>query len=105
VASVREEDLLRHGRPGLVGLRVVIGQFGGLGALARAVTVPLRAEGAVVITLDEPDESVQAATANRFGADVYLGLRSSGERSGVAYYATTGFESAGGRQLALLLHP
>jgi N-acetylmuramoyl-L-alanine amidase len=105
VASVREEDRLRHDQPGLGGLRVVIGQFGGLGALARAVAMLLRAEGAIVITLDEPDESVQAATANRFGADVYLGLRASAYRSGVAYYATVGFESAGGRQLASLLHP
>jgi N-acetylmuramoyl-L-alanine amidase len=105
VAAVREEDRLRHGRTGLVGLRIVIGQFGGLGALARAVAAPLRTGGAVVITLDEPDESVQAATANRFGADLYVGLRSSAERSVVAYYATTGFESVGGRQLASLLHP
>jgi N-acetylmuramoyl-L-alanine amidase len=105
VAAVREEDHLRHGQPGLAGLRVVIGQFGGLGALARAVGTPLRTEGAIVITLDEPDETVQAATANRFGADVYLGLRASTERSGVAYYATVGFESAGGRQLATLLYP
>jgi N-acetylmuramoyl-L-alanine amidase len=105
VAAVREEDRLRHGQSGVVGLRVVIGQFGGLGALARAVATPLRTLGAVVITLDEPDESVQAATANRFGADLYLGLRASAERTGVSYYGTTGFESAGGRQLALLLYP
>ena len=69
-----------------------------------SVAPPLRAEGAIVISIDEPDEAVQAATANRFGADVYLGLRASAERIGVAYYATAGFESAGGRQLALLLH-
>ncbi|MDQ1424676.1 MAG: N-acetylmuramoyl-L-alanine amidase [Acidimicrobiaceae bacterium] len=104
VAAVREEDRLRHGQPGLAGLRAVIGQFGGLGALVRAVASPLRTDGAIVITLDEPDESVQAATANRFGADVYLGLRASMDRSGVAYYATTGFESAGGHQLASLVH-
>jgi N-acetylmuramoyl-L-alanine amidase len=104
VAAVREEDRLRHGQPGLGGLRIVVGQFGGLGALARAIAAPVRAEAAIVITLDEPDESVQAATANRFGADIYLGLRATTERSGVAFYATTGFESVGGRRLASLVH-
>ena len=33
-----------------------------------------RQTGATVMALDEPDGSAQAQAANRFGADLYLGL-------------------------------
>jgi N-acetylmuramoyl-L-alanine amidase len=101
VATIRElESLSTVGRT-LGQLRVVIGQFGGLGPLARHIAQDLRQHGAKVITADELDPSVHAATANRYVATVYVGfepLTDEGVR--VAYYATAGFESAGGRALA-----
>ena len=55
-------------------LRLVVGQFGGLGALARQVAQSLRQRGARVISVDELDPSVQAAAANRYGATAYIGF-------------------------------
>ena len=55
-------------------LRVVVGQFGGLGPLARHVAQGLRQHGAKVITVDELDPSLQAAAANRYAATVYVGF-------------------------------
>jgi N-acetylmuramoyl-L-alanine amidase len=104
VAAVREEEQLRRAPRTLAGRRVVVGQLGSLGVVARAVAKSLRAEGAAVMTLDEPDASAQAAAANRFGADLYLGLAPTTGTITVAYYAVPGFESVGGRHLAVLLH-
>ena len=56
------------------------------------------------MTLDEPDGSAHAQAANRFGADVYLGLAPTDDAVTIAYYAVPGFESVGGRRLAHLLH-
>jgi N-acetylmuramoyl-L-alanine amidase len=55
------------------------------------------------MTVDEPDGSAQALAANRFGADLYLGVAPSDEAVTIAYYAVPGFESVGGRRLAQLL--
>jgi N-acetylmuramoyl-L-alanine amidase len=104
VAAVREQEQLRRASPHLADKRVVVGELGGLGPLCRAVTKSLRRAGAQVISLDEPSATVQAATTNRFGADLYLGLRLTDGPSSVAYYAVSGFESVGGRRLAELLH-
>ena len=46
VASVREHDLLRHRSPSLATRNLVIGHFGGLGVIARAVGRELRRRGA-----------------------------------------------------------
>ena len=101
VATIREiESLSTVGRT-LGQLRVVIGQFGGLGPLARHVAQDLRQHGANVITADELDPSLHATTANRYAATVYVGFEpQSDDLARVAYYATAGFESAGGRALA-----
>jgi N-acetylmuramoyl-L-alanine amidase len=104
VASVREEERLRHAPRTLAGRRIVVGQLGSLGVVARAVAKALRSAGATVMTLDEPDGSAQAQAANRFAADVYLGLAPTEGLVSVAYYAVPGFESVGGRHLADLLH-
>lgn len=103
IASVREEEVLRRVSPTLAGKRLVVGDLGGLGTLARGLTKRLRALGAVVLELDEPDGSVQAGATNRFGADLYLGLRATDGPGRFAYYAVPGFESIGGRRLAELL--
>jgi len=82
-------------------LRVVIGQFGGLGTLARHVARSLRQQGARVITADELDPSLHAAAANRDAAAAYVGFEPRTEMlAEIAYYATEGFESQGGRALA-----
>ncbi len=81
--------------------RVVVGQFGGLSALARSISRTLRTDGAVVMSTDEYEAAAQAAAANRFGATVYLGFEAvTDRRSLVAYFSVPTFESVGGRLLA-----
>jgi N-acetylmuramoyl-L-alanine amidase len=100
VATLRELEQLES-VTALHELRVVVGQFGGLGALSRQVAQSLRQRGARVVSVDELDPSVQAAAANRHAATAYVGFESrSDEQVTVAYYATAGFESAGGKALA-----
>jgi N-acetylmuramoyl-L-alanine amidase len=104
VAHVRELEVLREAPRDLAGRRVAVGEPGGLGALATAVSHNLREQGAKVAILDHPDWSIQAREANDFAAEVYLGIRlltDVGHR--VAYFQTAGFESTGGRWLAELL--
>jgi N-acetylmuramoyl-L-alanine amidase len=101
VASVRESDRLRHVSRVLSSLSLVIGHFGGLGSVARAAGRQLRQQGAIVLSLDEPDAVTQAEVANLFAADVYVGLDAgTGDRTVVHYYRVPGFESVGGRTLA-----
>jgi N-acetylmuramoyl-L-alanine amidase len=101
VAAIRELQQLSTVGTSLRELRVVVGQFGGLGTLARHVARLLRQHGAKVITADELDPSLHAAAANRYEATVYIGLEARpDEHASVAFYATAGFQSAGGRALA-----
>lgn len=106
VAHVRELERLRSAPRHLSGRRIIIGEPGGLGALAAALGHELREVGAVVALLDHPDGSHQAREANDFRADVYLGLRVTlpvGHHAALfqaAFFQTAGFESTGGRQLA-----
>ncbi|MGE0877407.1 MAG: peptidoglycan-binding protein [Acidimicrobiia bacterium] len=104
-AELREEDALRRAPRTLEGRRVVVGQFAAPGALGRQVAQQLARHGAIVLPLDDPDESVQARMANAFGAHVYLGLLCGPSATGVAFYAVPGFVSAGGLRLAQFLHP
>jgi N-acetylmuramoyl-L-alanine amidase len=101
VAVVRERERLRQAPRALEHRRIVVGDLGGLDALTNAVSRLLRHAGGDVITLHEPDGSLQAAAANRFSAELYVGLAAN-TRSTLAYFATTGFESTGGRRLAEL---
>jgi N-acetylmuramoyl-L-alanine amidase len=104
IAALRERERLRSTPTSLSTLRVVVGQFGGLSSITRAVSRELRLAGAQVMPLDEPDAVVQARTANRFEADVYLGFEASRADSTVVhYYRVPTFESVGGRSLASCL--
>lgn len=108
VATIRELEQLGNVSATLRGLRVVVGQFGGLSALTRSVAQELRSRGAKVIAVDEFDPSLQAAAANRHAANVYMGFEAHAtSRATIAYYSTdvdgTGFHSAGGRALACRL--
>jgi N-acetylmuramoyl-L-alanine amidase len=98
VASVREALTMRTS---LTTLRIVVGQFGGLSSITRSVTRALRISGATVMSTDEYEASAQAAAANRFGANMYLGFEArADERSLISYFAVPTFESIGGRALA-----
>jgi N-acetylmuramoyl-L-alanine amidase len=104
VAGVRERERLRSQPPRLTGRRIVIGEGGGLDVLVTAIDRLLQDSGAQVAVLHHPQPSVQAVEANDFQADVYIGLALVDQPScEAAFYSTTGFESAGGRQLAHLL--
>lgn len=104
VAAVRERERLRHAPASLTGVRVVVGQFGGLSAIGRHVSRELRLSGAHVMTLDEPDPVVQAIAANQFVAQLYLGFEAgTGDRSVVHHYQVPTFESLGGRTLSRCL--
>ena len=105
VAAIRELERLNAIGASLQPLRVVVGQFGGLGTLARHVARTLRQHGGRVITADELDPSLHAAAANRFAATAYVGFEPRTDpHAEIAYYATAGFESQGGRALADRIH-
>jgi N-acetylmuramoyl-L-alanine amidase len=104
IAAVRERERLRAGLGSVAQCRIVIGQYGGLSALARTLSRELRLRGATVMSLDEPDAVAQATAANHFAADVYLGFESHTEATAaIQYYRVPAFESAGGRALAEIL--
>lgn len=100
VAHVRERESISS-HSSLHTMRIVVGQFGGLSAVTRALARSLRDAGATVMSTDEYEASAQAAAANRFGAAVYLGFEArSDARSTVTYFAVPTFESVGGRTLS-----
>lgn len=101
VAGVRERERLLQSPRALNGRRIAIGDAGGLGVVADALAKALHDAGAVVAVLHHPDPSAQATEANQFEAEAFVGMAV--DESGpccVAFYSTTGFESAGGRRLA-----
>ena len=93
VASIREAEAVRA--PTAVnGLRIVVGQFGGLSSIARSLSRALREQGATVMSTDEYEAPAQAAAANRFGADAYIGFDARTDQcSIVSYFAVPSFES------------
>lgn len=100
VAAVRELEQLRDRSVELRGRRLVVGESGGLPSVAQALARRLGKDGAEVLLLNQPDLSVQARTANDWRGEVYIGVTLAAAELSVAYFATTGFESAGGRALA-----
>jgi N-acetylmuramoyl-L-alanine amidase len=105
VGQVRELESLRNAPRTLAGRRFVLGHGGGLAGLADGVARLLTRDGAVVITVHEPDATDQAAKANATGAELYLGLELDPDAAGcrTAYWAGFGGESAGGHRLADLI--
>jgi N-acetylmuramoyl-L-alanine amidase len=100
VSALRDAERLRD-LPRIVDCRVVVGQFGGLSALTRAVARSIRSLGADVVLVDEPDVVAQAEAANRFHAHAYLGFEASfTPESAFFFYRVPAFESAAGRALA-----
>lgn len=101
-AGVLERARLRATPRQLAGRRVLVGDLGGVSALATAVERALHAGGAQVAMTSDPDGSAQAQEANALGADLYLGL-TIGPSSRCAYYETGAFRSDGGHRLAARL--
>ncbi len=101
VAQAREVLALRDAPRHLVDRRIVLGAPGSLDALADRVQHLLAECGAAVTVLHTPDGSAQAQAANDLGAELYVGFRLVAEPAcRLAFYATEGFESVGGRRLA-----
>ena len=103
VAQAREANALRDAPRHLAQRRIVLGAPGALDALADRVSRLLTDAGAEVTVLHAPDGSAQAREANDLAAELYVGLRLVAEPAcRVSFYATSGFESVGGRRLAEL---
>jgi N-acetylmuramoyl-L-alanine amidase len=103
VAGVREREALRQSPRTLLGRRIVIGDSAGLGALAQAVRRALSERGALALTVMHPEGSAQAEYANGVEANAYLGLLPTDGGCTIAFYGAHGFESPGGRCLAIAL--
>ncbi len=105
VARVREVERLRGAATlDLNGRRLAVGETGGGAALADAVGRALTDAGADATVLHDPDESVQAATANAFGAEAFVALEVRPDAGyHAAFYAAGDFESQGGHHLAQLV--
>ena len=100
VAAVREMERLRHHSVELAGRRLVVAESGGLPSVAQSLARRLVKDGAEVLLLNQPNLSAQARTANDWDGEVYVGVTIATGDLSVAYFATSGFESAGGRALA-----
>jgi N-acetylmuramoyl-L-alanine amidase len=101
IASVREREQLRRPRR-LQGRRIYLSVAIGLEALGAVVARELRTTGALAL-LDSSgsDPSIIATQANRYRADLYLGLRA-GDVPGCHcfYFATASFRSEAGFRIA-----
>lgn len=103
VAAVREDEERRRGPRQLPGFRIAVGENGPFHALVHLVSRQLREAGAVVLEEHHPDWSTQARHANVFGAHTFVAITAADDDScDIAYFATTGYTSAGGRDLAAL---
>lgn len=102
VASVREREILRRVARRLDGQRIYVAVEPGLEVVAGALERALRDTGAqLVVDLSGRDDSELAAEANRFDADMFLGVRAGDQATQRAcYFATRTFRSEGGFLLA-----
>lgn len=100
VTEVREIERL-HKQPSHVkGLQIVIAHQGDLPVIAQGISKRLRRLGADVLTLGTPNISHHANVANNWSGNVYLGVSLTSTNFGISYFATSGFESIGGKTLS-----
>src|SRR5262245_14506142 len=102
VAAVREREELRRGPHRIAGRRVFVAAAPGFDALAHEVRRGLlEANAAAVLDTSGDDDSALAAAANRYEADLFVGLRP-GEEPGCncSYYASGRFRSEAGYRVA-----
>lgn len=103
LASVRERVRLQRTDSSLGTLRIALGSRRTADPVIGALNALLARHGPPVLILDG-GWSDQAAAANEFDADVYLGLEAvDADTLEAHYFATDGFESVGGRTLAELV--
>jgi len=103
-AGLRER--LRSGPPRLAGRRVYVAATPGFAALGEQVTRGLLEAGATaVLDTSGGDDSLVAAEANRFAADLFLGLRTGDAPAcRCSYFASARFQSDVGRAVATSVH-
>jgi len=103
VASVREKEALRDGALRLAGRRVYLAVEPGLDALGDVVAKGLIELGAeVLVDGSGDDDSIVAPEANRYAADLFLGIRF-GDIAGSCscdYFASHASRSEGGCHVA-----
>ena len=102
VASVREKELLRAGPHRLAGRKVFVAATPGLAVLVEQLARGLGTANAVVVTdTSGNQDSLLADAANRFGAELFLAVRS-GPDAGwrCTYFATGRFRSEAGWAIA-----
>ena len=102
VASVREKEALREGGLRLTARRVYLAVEPGLDTLGEVVAKGLMELGAdVLVDASGEDDSTVAAEANRYEADLFLGLRF-GDMPGLScdYFASHASRSEGGCHVA-----
>ena len=105
VSAVRDRERLRQSSRTLDGLRVSLGEEGGLGATVGAVRRVLAGQGALVTTHHHPEGSIQASEANAAEAEAFIGIRLGTEAGcSASYYSGYRYSSPGGRRLAELLN-
>jgi N-acetylmuramoyl-L-alanine amidase len=103
VAELRERERLRGAPRTIRDRRIIVGEEGGLAALVDGIRRVLGRLGATVVTLHDPDGSVQAGEANALAGEAYLGLRLETSEPGCAtayFLGYNGVSSEGGRRLA-----
>ena len=102
VASVRERESLRRGPHGLAGKRVFLTAAPGFEALGDAVSRDLAEAGAgALLDSSGGDDSTVAASANQFGAALFVALRAGAGADCVCSYFSTGtFRSEAGYRVA-----
>lgn len=105
VTPLREAERRRLEPTTLRGRHIGVGESGGLGSVAGALTRRLAAAGARVTLLSHPDESTQAQEANAAEVDAFVGLRLTPATQGckVSFWSGYATESARGRELAVAM--
>jgi N-acetylmuramoyl-L-alanine amidase len=106
VATVREREALRRAERHLAGRAVYVAAAPGLAVLGEQVTRALLDAGSrALLDASGADDSLLASAANRFDADLFLGLRF-GDAVGChcAYFASGRFRSEAGHAIAHALH-
>lgn len=100
-ASLSDRLDLKNRPTHLAGTRIALAEPGTLPAFLRALTLRLEQSGAATLAIHHPEGATQAAEANQYEAQCFLGWTSSPQPGvSMAYYQTDGFVSAGGKQLA-----
>jgi len=103
VVHVLQEQQYLLSSGSLGAMRIVIGENGGMNTLAAAVRRTLNESGAHVIVTADPNWSKQAAQANQFGAQLFIGLQTRPDQRQICYFRSRNSVSVGGRHLAALL--